>query len=288
MVASGDPLDVERAGAHYRGALVLANELGMRPLVAHCHLGLGKLYRQTGDRAKAQEHLTTATSDVPRDGHDLLAGEDRRGAGWSRTMTRVERRVFLAGTLALLAAPLAVEAQPAGKVWRIGYLSLAQADTARHGFQRGLADVGYVEGHSVRVEYRQAGGDAEIVAQLAVELVALKPDVLVTIGTVASRAAQRATRTIPIVSISGDPVGASLVASLARPGGNVTGIAITTGDAGLRAKQLELLKEAVPQVSRVAYIRNPSNPSTDPQRLPDEVAAPARGEGRHVRGTHGR
>jgi ABC-type uncharacterized transport system substrate-binding protein len=173
--------------------------------------------------------------------------------------------LVIALMLSLLVAPLAAEAQPAGNVPRIGYLSLAQADTARHGFRRGLGDVGHVEGQSVRVEYRQAGGDAEIVAQLAVELVALKPDVMVTIGTVASRAAQRATRTIPIVSISGDPVGASLVASLARPGGNVTGIAITTGDAKLRAKWLDLLKEAVPHVSRVAYIRNPSNPSTDPK-----------------------
>ena len=89
--------------AHYREALALAEPRGMRPLVAHCHLGLGKLYRRTGDGAKAEEHLDDRDHDVPRDGHDLLAGEGRRGAGWSRAMTRVERRGFIVGTLSLLA-----------------------------------------------------------------------------------------------------------------------------------------------------------------------------------------
>ena len=85
--------------------LALAEELGMRPLVAHCHLGLGKLYRRTGDGAKAQEHLTTASDDVPRDGHALLAGEGGRGAGWSRAMTRVMSMVMFSSRLSPRRSP---------------------------------------------------------------------------------------------------------------------------------------------------------------------------------------
>ena len=107
-----DRFDAESGEAHYREALALAEPRGMRPLVAHCHLGLGKLYRRTGNRAKAAGAPHHRDDDVPRDGHALLAGAGGGGVGWSRAMTRVERRAFLVGTLALLAAPFGVGAQP--------------------------------------------------------------------------------------------------------------------------------------------------------------------------------
>jgi ABC-type uncharacterized transport system substrate-binding protein len=172
----------------------------------------------------------------------------------------MDRRTFLCGlTLGTLAAPLAAEAQHADKVARIGYLSinLAAAPPNQHeAFRRGLRDLGYVEGRDVVIEYRDAGGKVERLPALAAELVALKVDVIMAGSTPHALAAKQATGTIPIVFISsGDPVADGLVTSLARPGGNVTGLSSLTPERV--GKCLELLKQAVPKVSRVAVLWQP-------------------------------
>jgi ABC-type uncharacterized transport system substrate-binding protein len=161
--------------------------------------------------------------------------------------------------LSLLAAPLAAEAQQAAKVARIGYLStnLAANPHLQEAFLQGLRDLGYVEGRNLVIEYRFAEGKLERFPALAAELGALKVDVIVTAGgTLAARAAKQATRTLPIVfAAAADPVESRLVTSLARPGGNVTGLSIVSPE--LVGKSLELLKEAVPGVSRVAVLWQP-------------------------------
>ncbi len=174
----------------------------------------------------------------------------------------MNRRTFLCGlTLGTLSAPLAAEAQ-AGKVARIGHLSFGSATPGSRldeAFRQGLRELGYVEGQNIVIEYRWAEGRAERLPDLAAELVSLKVDIIVAAGTPAPLAAKHATRTIPIVmSSAGDPVGSGLVASLARPGGNVTGLSTFTRE--LAAKRLQLLKEVVPGVSRVAVLWNAANP----------------------------
>ena len=177
----------------------------------------------------------------------------------------MNRRAFLA-TLAggLLAAPLAAGAQQVGKVYRIGYLS-AGSDTAnprvREAFRQGLRELGWVEGQNIIIEYRWAEGRFDRLPGLAAELVRLKVDVLVAAPTPAALAAKNATGTIPIVGMSlTDPIGLGLVASLARPGGNVTGVSYSVG-AEIFGKDLELLKEVVPRVRRVAVLSNPASPA---------------------------
>ncbi len=164
--------------------------------------------------------------------------------------------------LALLASPLAVRAQPAGKVYRVGFLgnSTAALEANLVGpFREGLRDLGYVEGRNVQIEYRWADGKYERFPELVAELVALKVDVIVTAGTPAALAVKRATVTIPLVMVAvGDPVGTGLVASLARPGGSMTGLTSIAPD--LEGKRLELLREAVPKLSRVSVLWNPANP----------------------------
>jgi len=174
----------------------------------------------------------------------------------------MHRREFL-GTMAsgLLAAPLAAEAQRAVKIARIGYLAntLAANPHAPETFLQGLRDLGYVEGRNIMIEYRDAEGKPERLPALAAELVALKVDVIVTAGgTPAVLAAKEATRTIPIVfNGAADPVTSGLVTSLARPGGNVTGLSNLTTE--LVGKWLELLTQAVPGVSRVAVLWEPGS-----------------------------
>jgi putative tryptophan/tyrosine transport system substrate-binding protein len=159
--------------------------------------------------------------------------------------------------LSLHAVPLAATAQPAGKVWRIGYLN-AGSGRIVEAFRQGLRDLGYVEGQNIVIEYRQADGQLNRLADLAAELVRLPVDVLVTPGENAARVAQQATHTIPIVLAAGsDPVGLGLVASLARPGGNLTGLSLMGSE--LEGKRLELLKEAVPTASRVGVLFNPAS-----------------------------
>ncbi len=185
-------------------------------------------------------------------------------------------RLVLASTLALalLAAPLAAGAQPARKVARVGFLTnIAIPVDLLAAFREGLRELGYREGQNLVVEYRSAEGRYERLLDLAAELVRLDVDVIVAGGTPAPIAARRATSTIPIVITNhGDPVGSGLVASLARPGGNVTGLSIVTPE--LFGKHLQLLKEAVPRISRVAVLSNPSNPIHG--RMSREAEAAAR------------
>jgi putative tryptophan/tyrosine transport system substrate-binding protein len=163
--------------------------------------------------------------------------------------------------LSLLAAPLAAEAQPSPPVPRIGVLaafSLTAEARNRDAFRQGLRALGYVEGQNIAIEYRNAEGQVERLPALAAELVRLPVDVLVMTGENAARAAQHATRTIPIVlAAGGDPVGSGLVASLAQPGGNLTGLSLMSAELG--GERLELLKEAVPLASRVGVLFNPAS-----------------------------
>jgi putative ABC transport system substrate-binding protein len=174
----------------------------------------------------------------------------------------VNRRTLLV-TLAggLLAAPLAAEGQQVGKVYRVGTLTTYPVEPFfRRQFVAALRELGYIEGQNLALEIRSANNMPERVPALAVELVRLNVDVIVTGGDAEVAAAQQATRTIPIVMApSGDPVRAGYVASLARPGGNITGVSFLTPD--LSAKLLEVLKEAVPKMSRVAVLWNPASPT---------------------------
>ncbi|OGL05435.1 MAG: hypothetical protein A3I03_15520 [Candidatus Rokubacteria bacterium RIFCSPLOWO2_02_FULL_68_19] len=164
-------------------------------------------------------------------------------------------------SLSLLAAPVTAGAQPPRKVPRIGYLVLAplleKPSPERAAFLEALSELGYVEGKTVSIEYRSAGWNAELLPDLAEELVRLNVDAIVTGGGGATaEAARQATKTIPIVvAASADPVGLGLVASLARPGGNITGTSLMAPELG--SKRLELLKETVPKISRVAVLWHP-------------------------------
>jgi len=163
-------------------------------------------------------------------------------------------------TLSVTLAPIVAEAQQAAKVARIGYLvtNPAASPHLREAFLQGLRDLGYVDGRNVVIEYRSAEGKLERYPALAAELVALKVDVIFAGGGTRSvLAAMQATRTVPIVFAGvGDPVTSGLVSSLARPGGNVTGLSVLGPE--LVGKSLEQLKQAVPGVSRVAFLWHPS------------------------------
>lgn len=174
----------------------------------------------------------------------------------------ISRRAFVVSvTGGLLAAPLAASAQPTGKPHRIGFLGNStealEANLVRP-FRDGLRELGYVEGRDLVVEYRWAEGQYDRFPALTTELIALKVDVIVTAGTPAALAVRRVTTTIPLVMVAvGDPVGTGLVASLARPGGNLTGLVSIAPD--LEGKRLELLTEVVPKLSHVAFLLNPAN-----------------------------
>jgi putative ABC transport system substrate-binding protein len=172
----------------------------------------------------------------------------------------MDRRRFLLTSLAgTLAAPLAAKGQQAAKVARIGYLhpNLAASPHLTEAFRHGLRDGGYVEGRNVVIEYRDGEGKFERLPALAAQLVALPVDVIVASGTLAALAAKHATSSVPIVFPTvGDPVTDGLVTSLARPGGNITGVSNLTPE--LVGKGLELLKEAIPRVSQVAILWQPS------------------------------
>src|SRR5262245_24398224 len=176
------------------------------------------------------------------------------------------QRIGLAVTLMLSIAlsPLAAAAQLAGNVHRIGYLSggSATASPSREAFRQGLRELGWVEGKNIVIEYRFAEGRHDRLPDLAAELVRLRVDVIVGAGgTPQTMAAKNATTFIPIVMVGvTDPVGVGLIASLARPGANVTGLAFSVG-VETYAKGLELFKEIVPKVRRVATLSNPANPA---------------------------
>ena len=192
----------------------------------------------------------------------------------------MNRRRFI-GRLAvgLLAAPLAAEGQPTGKVPRIGYLGAnpPSANAARiEAFRQGLLELGYVDGKNIIIEWRSAEGRLNHLPALAAELVRLKVDVIVTGGSPTTRAAKEATVTIPIVMAQdGDPVGNGFVASLARPGGNITGLSSLFSELG--GKRLELLKEIMPRLSHVAVLGTSTNPANAPQLRETELAAGAFG-----------
>jgi len=191
----------------------------------------------------------------------------------------VDRRAFI-GTLAsgLLAAPLAGEAQPAEKMYRIAFLSpTSPSDAGRlAAFREGLRELSYVEGQNIAIESRWAEGNYDRLPGLAAELVRFKVDIIVTYGTPASQAAKRATGTIPIVMAGAiDPVASGLVTIVARPGGNLTGLSLMAPE--LVGKQLEILKDVVPKVSRVALLGNPANPGNAPQVRHAQDAARALG-----------
>jgi putative ABC transport system substrate-binding protein len=182
----------------------------------------------------------------------------------------MDRRAFIGGLAGgLLTAPLIAQAQQGAKLPRVGYLSPGTGDPSSYAipyrlepFRRGLRELGYVEGHTIVVEYRYAGGKVERLAELAAELVDLKVDVIVTAATPAARAAKKATSTIPIVMVDpGDPVALGLVQSLARPGGNAT--ALTSFAPELAGKRLQLLTEMAPGISRVAVVWNSAIPPAE-------------------------
>lgn len=178
----------------------------------------------------------------------------------------------------LVAFVWSAEAQQPAKIPRIGVLygGSASSNTGRReAFQHGLRELGYVEGKNIVVEWRYADGKLDRVTELAGELVRLKVDAIFCTSTPVVQAAKKATTTVPIVSVSGDPVGLGLVASLARPGGNVTGLANLTSE--LAGKRLELLKEVVPSVSRVAVLWNPVAPSSALRMRETEAAASSLG-----------
>jgi len=187
----------------------------------------------------------------------------------------MKRRVFVTGFAGLLAAPRAAEAQPAGKVPRIGFLSDSRQPWDE-GFRQGLRELGYVAGHNITIEYRYGEGKFERLPGLAAELVRLNVDLVVAGGTQATSSAKQATGVIPIVmGVSADPVGNGFVASLARPGGNITGLTSLSPD--LSGKRLALLKEIVPRLSRVSVLWNSGNPDNASQLREAEAAANALG-----------
>jgi putative ABC transport system substrate-binding protein len=194
------------------------------------------------------------------------------------------RRRFLQGSVALAGLTLGpwreVAAQPAAKASRIGFLAVGTREGRAfmiEGFLQGLREHGYVEGRNIVIEYRFSEDRNDRLPALAAELIALKVQLILASGTPASFAAKHATSTIPIVmgGIAADPVETGLVASLARPGGNITGMSMMTAPLG--GKRLELLKRTVPGLTRVAVFWNPPNPAYGPILKALEAAAPALG-----------
>ena len=189
-------------------------------------------------------------------------------------------------TLSVVVPPLAAEAQQATKVYRIGRLGAGPAPSANpslEAFRQGMREFGYIEGQNLVIEQRYAGGSEERLRDLAAELVRLKVDLIVAISGPATRAAQHATRTIPIVTVATpDPVGEGFVASLARPGGNITGLSDMITE--IIGKQLEILKETLPQSTRIAALANPAAPHYKPLLNNLTLAARALGLQLHVVG----
>jgi putative ABC transport system substrate-binding protein len=188
-------------------------------------------------------------------------------------MRRRDFLTLLGGAVA--AASLAAAAQEARKVPHIGFLGNSTATLEANllaPFREALRDLGYVEGRNIVIEYRWAEGNYERFPSLITELIALKVDVIVTAGTPASLAVKKATNSIPLVMVAvGDPVGTGLVASLARPGGNTTGLTSVSPD--LEGKRLELLREVIPGISHIAVLWNSVSPSQVIQEKEVQAAA---------------
>ncbi len=214
-------------------------------------------------------------------GRGAVTGETgRRGDMAVHSHWRRARGMLVTLALGLLAAaPTAADAQQPAKVPRIGFLQASSSSVTRHfadAFRQGLRELAYVEGQNFVIEERWAEGRAERLPDLAADLVRLKVDVIVTGSTPGARAAKQATTKIPIIAVVvGDPVRTGLVASLARPGGNLTGLSDITVD--MSAKRLELLKEVAPTASRVAVLWNPTHPTNPLQLRETQIAAQALG-----------
>ncbi len=186
----------------------------------------------------------------------------------------ITRRAFI-GTLAgsLLAAPLAAEAEQAGKVYRIGYLGNQPSGPIMDAFLRGLRERGYVEGRNITIEYRWSQGNNDRFPALAAELASLKVEVIVAGGPVATRAAKQATTTVPIVAVaSGDLLAEGLVTSLFRPGGNLTGLSFVAGPE-IVGKEMQLLREVAPNISAIAFLTDATFPPPPVWRQELDVAA---------------
>jgi putative tryptophan/tyrosine transport system substrate-binding protein len=178
------------------------------------------------------------------------------------------RLIGVIPAVGLALAPFTAEAQPSGRAPRLGYVDLRTRDLQRddvRGLRDGLRELGYIEGQTILIEYRFAEGQANRLPGILDELLRSKVDILLAVGTVVTQAAQRATAMVPIVMTAGDPVGSGFAKSLARPGGNITGLALQLTEE-FAAKRLELLKEAVPGARRVGYIWNPRG-----RRAPGEL-----------------
>src|SRR2546421_2365004 len=200
------------------------------------------------------------------------------------------RRAFVV-RLAALAAPLSAIAQSARKPVRVGYLSMAKPEADRHwvaAFRQGMRELGYIEGQSFVLEQRHAANDASKVPQLAAELLHGAPSVMVVYGTPAILHMKNAETSVPIVmTVHADPVGSGIVASLARPGGNITGL--TDGHTDLAPKRLQLLREVVPTLRRVGVLFNPTNSGSERQwRLVQAAASGAKVTALavHIRGSN--
>jgi putative ABC transport system substrate-binding protein len=191
----------------------------------------------------------------------------------------MQRRKFIALAVGVAAAwPLEAHAQQTGRFYRVGFLwdGPDVFPDALEAFRQGLRELGYEEGRNIVIEYRWAEGKPERMRELAEELVRLKVDVIVAPSSIYTAAAKRATSTIPIIFMShADPLGSSHVASLARPGGNITGLSLMMTETNV--KGLELLKETVPGISRVAVIFDPATPSHGPGLKAVKVAGPTLG-----------
>jgi putative ABC transport system substrate-binding protein len=193
--------------------------------------------------------------------------------------SRLSRRAFVlgasGGAVGLVAGcgRLPWQASPPAQPPRIGYLGGRPIPGFDQAFCQGLRDLGHVEGQHVAIEWRFTEGGPDALAEMARELVRLPVDVIVAENTLGAGAARQATGTIPIVSALGDPIAAGLVASLARPGGNVTGLSAMSPQ--LSAKRLELLKETIPGITRVAVVWSPSNPVKVAQWTETQAAARA-------------
>ena len=182
---------------------------------------------------------------------------------------------FAVAAMILAAVHLADAQQPA-KIPRIGYLGTTSVSARTEAFRQGLRELGYVEGKNIVIEWRRHEGKVDRLPALAAELVRLKVEIIITAGAPAARAAKEATSTIPIVMTQvGDPVGNGFVASLARPGGNITGLSTLAPE--LSGKQLELLKEIIPKLSRVAVLGTSTNPDSAQSLKETELAAGAFG-----------
>jgi putative tryptophan/tyrosine transport system substrate-binding protein len=174
----------------------------------------------------------------------------------------VRRREFIALLAGAVAWPLVARAQQTGQTPRVGYIRAGTPnnDPFREEFVRGMRDLGYVEGRNIAYEFRHYGDDVESIPSLINDLLRAKVDIIVAGGTAAVRAAQTATQSIPIVmGAAADPVGSGLIASLARPGSNTTGLSVMATE--LTVKRLELLKEVMPQAARIAIVQKPGSPA---------------------------